>query len=515
MFRTRFLDQSVRSIRAEGPFLTRQTDQHRAGGQDSAWLAFLKTYFAHRIYTQPNLHPRCPEYLIHRAADWLGEILNDNSEKARLHYVKTLCQVGFWENCCCFERLLEQPCCQFIDDCANYIDSTLNASAKYDEEAPLKQILLDAAIYLGDVNLAKKVYTLKPVEDYQYNVEASHAYAYAHNDAAECSGDRSWLSVVHGGLEMFKLVNRIELGIETDDQYPDFFDRGILMEYIVATSRSNSSSSRINFLIDVGAPWDAKPNSAWMMFDFAYALVHAPSPNIFERLAAILGPETNALTAKSVKLCCRKDSMIFHLDRSAAANNLVMVKYLLDHGGAPYLNNAHTECELRYQQSAPARSDRPTGYWRQWLLNPLIRAVEVGNAEMVKLMLANGADPNYNQFNTPLIAAVRLHNIGIARLLIDHGADVNLGPIPPVVLAVQGENLHMFKFLWGNGAIINTPETGGKAMGIINNEGLDSMRGLLIDKGVEIDAMWNHVQSEEEFVLELRYSEISAVYGYH
>jgi hypothetical protein len=147
----------------------------------------------------------------------LGEALNDNSEKARLHYVKTLCQVGFWENCCCFERLLWQPCSPFVNDSSNYIDSTLNASTKYDGEATLKLILLEAAIYLGDVDLAKKVYALEPVEDYQYGLETSHAYAYAHNDAAECSEDRTRLSVVHGGLEMFKLVNRIELGIETND----------------------------------------------------------------------------------------------------------------------------------------------------------------------------------------------------------------------------------------------------------------------------------------------------------
>jgi hypothetical protein len=55
--------------------------------------------------------------------------------------------------------------------------------------------------------------------------------------------------------------------------------------------------------------------------------------------------------------------MIFHLDRSAGVNDMVMVKSLIDHGGALYLNNIHTECESKYQR--PARSERPAGYWRQ------------------------------------------------------------------------------------------------------------------------------------------------------
>lgn len=218
---------------------------------------------------------------------------------------------------------------------------------------------------------------------------------------------------------------------------------------------------------------------------------------------------------KAVKLCCRNDGLILHLDRSAAADNLVMVNYLLNHGRAPYLNNIHASCESRYQRPTSAQSDRPTGYWQKWLLDPLVRAVEVRNVEMVKLMLANGADPNHNQFNTPLMAAVRHHDLHITALLIKHGADVDLGSTPPVVLAIQGENTSMFQLLCGKGAVINTPETGGRAMAIVENEGLDSMRDLLVEKGVDTDAIWNHVQSEEESVLGLQYSEISARYGVH
>ncbi|EPE28645.1 Ankyrin repeat-containing protein [Glarea lozoyensis ATCC 20868] len=505
MFRTRFLDESVHAMREKGnPF--RYSNPQRPVGRDSAWLTFLKRYLSHRIYTQPNLHPLCPEHLIHRAADWLGKTLNDKSDTARRYYIDTLCQVGFWEYCCCYERLLPQyPPCLSVDDSSNYIDSTPNYSALSDGDAALKRLLLEAAIYLGDIDLARKFYQLKPWEGYHSGLETSHAHI--DTAAAQSGMDRNRLALVHGGVEMFKLVNKVEFGIETKDQYVGIYDPAVFMEYVVRASRDHASTDRINFLLDLGAPWDDDPTSYWMKFEYPHALIQAPTPEIYERLIAILSPEKKALSFYRVKLCCRKDSMILQLDRSAGVNNLVMVKYHIDHGGAPYLNNIHTDCQER-----SARSNTPRGYWQQWRLHPLVRAVEVGNLDMVRLMLDHGADPNHNPFNTPLMAAVRHRHLGIARLLIEHGADVNLGSTPPVVLAVQREDVEMLQLLWGNGAVIDRPEIGGRAMAVVVEEGLDSMRDLLVDRGVERDGIWNHVQSEEEFVLELRYREVYDAY---
>jgi hypothetical protein len=514
MFHTRFLDQSVRSIRAELAEVThcRETNIHRSGGRDSAWLSFLKRYLAHRIYTQPNLHPLCPEYLIHRAADWLSRT-HDNSETAKLRYFNALCQVGFWENFCCVRRRTHKRL--FVDDSSNYIDSTTNPSGNYDGEAPLKQILLETAIFLGEVDMAKKVYALKPKEGYYWDkYPNSETYLISDHERAisMCSDDRTRLSVLHGGLEMFKLVCGVERGIKTNDQYRNDFGPLRLMKFITTASSNPLNDSLINLLIGPEAAWDRDPYLSVVVHNLPYALVNASSPEIFQRLIAMLGPEVTVLTAKYVEICCGKDGMIIQLDRSAAADNLKVVKYLIDHGGALYLNNTHTDCESPYQP--PGRSPWQEGYWKQWQMNPLVRAVEVGNADMVKLMLVNGADPNHNRLNTPLMAAVRRHHLGIAKLLLEHGADVNLGSTPPVVLAVRGENVHILDFLLENGAIIDTPETGGKAMGIVENDGLDSIRNLLRDKGVKKDAIWNHVQTEEEFVLTLRYPEIQTIYSW-
>jgi hypothetical protein len=215
MFCARLLDEYVGIMRAEIRFAS-ASGPYQPGGRDSAWLAFLKRYLAYRVCSQPNLDLQCPESLVHRAASCLGQMLDDNSEDAILRYITTLCQVGFWEHCCCFNRYsYHDRGSDFVDDSCNYVDSTCNTSACYDGDGPLKSILLEAAIYLGNVELAKKVYTMEPMDGYYFDPEDDATWT----DADIISEDQVRLAVVHGGLDMFRLVNLIELGIETISQY--------------------------------------------------------------------------------------------------------------------------------------------------------------------------------------------------------------------------------------------------------------------------------------------------------
>ena len=76
---------------------------------------------------------------------------------------------------------------------------------------------------------------------------------------------------------------------------------------------------------------------------------------------------------------------------------------------------------------------------------PLGEACNIGNFEMVKLLIENGADVNYvprYTLNTPLSFAVRsdsVENLKIVKLLVEKGADVNFSgkhQAPPISAAL-------------------------------------------------------------------------------
>ena len=62
---------------------------------------------------------------------------------------------------------------------------------------------------------------------------------------------------------------------------------------------------------------------------------------------------------------------------------------------------------------------------------------------------------------------------------------MNEGNPPPIIVAVEKEDMEMFRFLRQQGAFLNTPETGPRAMALANSRGLASMVAVLVDAGVE------------------------------
>ncbi len=117
----------------------------------------------------------------------------------------------------------------------------------------------------------------------------------------------------------------------------------------------------------------------------------------------------------------------------------------------------------------------------RWVINPsttvytcdLVKAVRVGDGEMIKLLLTSGANPNGTEDSsvTPLYAAIfesriarrekgrapRAYDFGIVRLLMDKGADVNK--------PIRGT-----KFLVSGGAGLNNPFfMAGRSMGMYLN----------------------------------------------
>lgn len=96
-------------------------------------------------------------------------------------------------------------------------------------------------------------------------------------------------------------------------------------------------------------------------------------------------------------------------------------------------------------------------------------AVSRGNKEMIKLLLSNNADPNFNNAiggkgQTPIFF---VDEPQIAELLTSKGADVNQADsngLTPLMSAVEGKNLGMVRFFIKNGANINAKNKNGETV---------------------------------------------------
>ncbi|KAI6088175.1 ankyrin [Hypoxylon rubiginosum] len=205
------------------------------------------------------------------------------------------------------------------------------------------------------------------------------------------------------------------------------------------------------------------------------AIRDTPWPDQYERLAAILGPDSDMFQPHHNGL----DSW---LTRSAAADKVEMVRYFLAKGASPNppdINTRHVR--------------------RRRAFRPLVRAIRYGSEASAKILLDAGADPNLcPPPRTALMEAAWTRSVSMVKLLLDHGADVNDGRPPPIVLAVIKEHLAMFQLLRERGARLDTPETGGWAMALAKSHGLDSMVELLVSEGVEEDAVLHRVAWHDE-----------------
>ena len=98
-------------------------------------------------------------------------------------------------------------------------------------------------------------------------------------------------------------------------------------------------------------------------------------------------------------------------------------------------------------------------------VTPLILAIRIGNIDIVRLLLQNGANPNYvgvmslGRRNTALHEAITVNYIEIARVLLQNGADPTgpcvrdwAGELTPLNRAIELNNIEMLRLLLQNGA---------------------------------------------------------------
>jgi ankyrin repeat protein len=105
-------------------------------------------------------------------------------------------------------------------------------------------------------------------------------------------------------------------------------------------------------------------------------------------------------------------------------------------------------------------------YIDNWATTPLEHAVEVGNIEIVKILLKAGASMYFGVGCTPVAEAIKIARIDIIKVFIDAGLDLNYeleGGCTFLIEAILTRNLDIVKFLVENGANINVVRADGKS----------------------------------------------------
>lgn len=149
-------------------------------------------------------------------------------------------------------------------------------------------------------------------------------------------------------------------------------------------------------------------------------------------------------------------------------------------------------------------------------VTPLIHATMLSSVEIVRLLLAKGADPNIGDKlvnehdrgmgwdkSTPLHFAAEKGNLEIAKLLIDAGAKTEAKDdcgVTPLMNAVKSGNIALAELLLNNGASVNTLMNSRKhAILFALNDAKAELLSLLIKHGgnvnQQMDGKWTPLLS--------------------
>ncbi|KAL2059972.1 hypothetical protein VTL71DRAFT_9794 [Oculimacula yallundae] len=351
-------------------------------------------------------------------------------------------------------------------------------------EERLHEDTINAALYLGIPSIVKKR-LLRLSDSCEY---LSHEYW--------TYWGRHWIPAYRGDFDMLKLLLSIDQPTPGDVHEP--IPKHCYLD-MIKWSALGGHSEIFNFALSQAMIQDyefdmSHRHSSFDYEDVAGAMLDTAFPSDYERLAAIVGRCHMVFQPRyhgdiHARLC-----------RSARNGRVDMVQHFLEKGA--WLNDPRAKRDY-VKNSVEGK--------RQWcnrrmipkittpLLTTLVRMPK-GVEAVVKLLLERGADPNwYCPDRTPLMAATFKNRIDLVRLLINHGADVNDGSPPPIVLAIRQENTELFKYLRGNGARLDTPETGAWGMSEARRLKLDSMEVLLIQEGIDASTFFDRVPCFKEY----------------
>lgn len=124
----------------------------------------------------------------------------------------------------------------------------------------------------------------------------------------------------------------------------------------------------------------------------------------------------------------------------------------------------------------------------------LMMAARTGNVDIVKSLLAHGADANAKESargQTALMWAVAEKHPEVERLLIDHGADVHshsTSGFTPLLFAAQQGDVDSARMLLDAGANVNDAAEDGTALVLATHSGHEALALFLLEKGADPNA---------------------------
>lgn len=249
-----------------------------------------------------------------------------------------------------------------------------------------------------------------------------------------------------------------------------------IQRHILNRASVGGYANAFNFALDSGPPLDLETGETRELSGPEWdclqrAIDKTPIVENYKRGAGMFSPDSKVFDKKGF------GDLDSRLTRSAGLGFVDKMNYFLGLGASP-----DGECEEDYSK-----------------FKPLSWGIRSGNPEVVRLLLAHGADPNrFPPGDTALMKATRESSIPIARMLIEAGARVNEGLPPPIVVAVFKEDMEMFNLLRRHGARLDTPETGNWAMAVARFHQLDCMVRMLEQQGVERDAILHRCANAQE-----------------
>ncbi|XXG98941.1 hypothetical protein Hte_005274 [Hypoxylon texense] len=405
---------------------------------------YVLDYLAYQVRVEKD--PKSLRGRIRRAAVTISEQMGDTEQISMEARLKSLCRLA----------ICNTPNCRSI----NALFYSVRPQPRSDwSDEQLERDLCVAAVYLGYRPYIEKLISQGCQFCNWGNIKdvSSRVFGGAYG-AAILEGDVSTLRLLISSNPYSKRHT---------------LDRDLQL-YTIRRAAIWGRESIFNFALDC-RPIDltlAKRENFWMYAEFQcviHAMASTRVPEIYDRLASILICKVDVHTAVG------REYLIAQLTDKARKGHVEMVRRFLGRAAEPFL-----EAEPDFLRGTSNT------------FQPLVAAAKSGDADVVKLLLDHGDDPNRApgsaMGHTALMCAVHHKRLPIAKTLLEAGADVNDGCPPPVVFAILMEDTPMFRLLRRYGAKLDTPETGVWAMVVARLYGLDSMVDLLVQEGVDTDA---------------------------